>query len=214
MKVLVIGAHGKIGKRIVKKLADRNHDVYAMIRDEKQKTELQAAGAETVVADLEKDIGHAYKYKLDAVIFSAGSGGHTGKDKTTTVDLQGAKKSIEEAMKNKVDRYIMISAMGANKASEMPGDMQHYFVAKSEADQDLVQSALNYTIFRPGRLTDESGSGSVNAAESLEDYDSPEVSRDNVALAVVEALDMPNTHKKVIEILDGKTPVKDALAAI
>ena len=214
MKVLVIGAHGKVGRKITDKLNKHNHQVVAMVRDESQKAAMQKLGATPVLADLEGDISHAFKDKLDAVIFTAGSGGNTGKDKTITVDLQGARKSIDEAVKHKVPRYIMISALGANNADEMPDDMRHYFVAKSEADQYLVQSELDYTILRPGRLSDEGGTGSVNAAESLEDYEDRTISRDDVATAAVLMLDRSNTHKKVVELLNGKTPVKDALSAI
>ncbi len=214
MKVLVVGANGKVGQRVVKKLSAHNHEPIAMIRDESQREALESKGAKVVVADLEKDISHAFKDHLDAVVFAAGSGGSTGKDKTVAVDLQGARKTINEAVKHKVPRYVMISALGANDANNMPDDMQHYFVAKSEADQHLVQSALDYTIFRPGRLTDNSGNGNVNAAENLEDYNSTDTSRDNLANAVVDALDKRNTYKKVIELIDGNTPVKDAIASI
>lgn len=214
MKILVIGAHGDVGQRLVKSLLKKNHTVIAMIRNEGQKTELQAQGAETVIADLEKDISHAYQYKLDAVIFTAGSGGNTPPEKTVAVDLQGARKSIDEAVKHHVDRFIMVSALGADGGQEKEGPMATYYRAKSEADQHLVQAALNYTIFRPGRLTDEPGSGSIKAAEKLENYDQVEISRDNVANAIAEAVDMPGTHKKVIEMVDGKTPIREALEAI
>lgn len=214
MKVLVIGASGQIGGRIIKKLKNSNHQAIAMIRDEKQKPELQAQGAQTVVADLEGDISSAFESGPDAIIFTAGSGGDTGRDKTTEIDLKGARKSIDEAKKHKVGRYIMISALGANNIEEMPEEMRHYFVAKSEADQHLVQSSLNYTIFRPGRLTNDAGSGNVNAAEKINDYGNREISRDNVATAVIEALDMKNLHAKKVELLDGEISVKEALQAI
>ncbi len=211
MRVLVIGANGKIGRRIVKKLKNSKHKAVAMVRDEQQKVELQALGAEVVVADLERDISKAFAHKPDAVIFTAGSGGDTSKDKTISVDLQGARKSIDEAIKHHVSRYIMVSALGANDAKQMPADMQHYFVAKSEADQHLVQSGLNYTIFRPGMLSDEAGNASVSAAQQLDDYGSRRTRRDDVATAIVEALDMPSTHKKVVEMVEGNTPIKEAL---
>lgn len=214
MKVLVIGANGQIGRKVTRKLSQKNHNVVAMVRKESQMADMEKLGAKAVLADLEKDISPAFKDHLDAVIFTAGSGGGTGKDKTISIDLQGAKKSIDEAVKNKVPRYIMISALGANRAEETPEDIRHYMVAKSEADQYLVQSELNYTILRPGRLTDESGSGSVMAAEQLEDYGDGKISRDNVATTTALILDKPNTHKKLIEILDGPTPVGDAIEAI
>ncbi len=213
MKVLVIGANGQVGKKLVKKLNDKNHEVIAMVRDEGQLGQFPN-GVKTVLGDLEKDFSHAYKENLDAVVFAAGSGGDTPKEKTDTVDLQGARKSIDLAQKNHVDRYIMVSALGANNASEMPENMRHYFVAKSEADQHLAQTQLNYTIFRPGQLTDKPGTGNVNAAESLENREPRTTRRDDLATAIAVALDKTNTHKKVIEILDGDTPVNDAIAAI
>ena len=214
MKVLVVGANGQIGKKIVRKLSTNNHQVLAMVRDTSQVSDMQELGAKAVVADLEKDISHAFEDHLDAVIFSAGSGGNTGKDKTLAVDLQGAKKSIDEAVKHNVSRFIMISALGTNNANEAPDNIRHYFMAKSEADQYLVQSELDYTILRPGRLTDESGTGSVNAAEKLEEHGDRTITRDDVATTALYVLDQANTHKKVIELLQGKVPVKDAISTI
>jgi uncharacterized protein YbjT (DUF2867 family) len=214
MKVLIIGANGQIGQRIIKQLKNSSHHALAMVRKEDQRHALEAMGAKTVVADLEGDLGKAFESKPDAVIFTAGSGGHTGPEKTTAIDLQGAKKSIDEAVKHGAKRFIMISALGTNRAEEMSKDMQHYFRAKSEADQHLVHSNLDYTILRPGMLTDESGTGSLNAAEKLEDYGDMKISRDNVATAAVASLDEAKTVQKVIEMLDGPTPVKDALASV
>lgn len=214
MKVLVIGANGQIGQRIISNLKDTNHQAIAMIRDESQKVQLQALGAETVVADLEGDLSAAFDKQPDAVIFTAGSGGHTSVEKTRAVDLNGAKRSIDEAVRHKVNRYIMVSALGADKATEASEQMQQYFIAKSEADQYLVQSNLNYTIFRPGALTNEAGSGSIDAAEELRNYGNRKVSRDNVANAVIAALDRDNLIEKNVEMLDGKVPINDALANI
>lgn len=214
MKVLVIGAHGKVGSKLIKKLKQHRHEVLAMVRDESQKEEIEKKGAKPIVADLEYNIEHAFKEKPDAVIFVAGSGADTGEDKTIAVDLQGARKSIDGCIKHHVNRYLMVSALGVNDADNQPADMRPYFVAKSEADQHLVQSALNYTIFRPGHLIDDHGTGSVEAAEQLDDYGDGKTSRDNLATALVDALPMRNTHKKVVEIVNGHTPIKDALSRI
>ncbi len=214
MKVLVIGSHGQIGKKITAKLHKENHEVLAMVRNEAQVEEMEKLGGKAIIADLEGDLSPAFNEKPDAVIFTAGSGAHTGKDKTMSVDLQGALKSIDESVKHGASRFVMISALGANNAEQAPDSMRPYFVAKSEADQYLVQSELDYTILRPGRLTDNAGKGSVNASESIEDYGNREISRDDVATAAVALLGMRNTHKKVIELLEGNTPVHDALQAI
>ena len=214
MRVLVIGANGQVGRRVIKKLKDTPHQAVAMIRDEAQKPDLQAHGAETVIADLEGDISHAFANNPEVVIFTAGSGGHTGQEKTRSVDLQGAKKSIDEAKKHGAKRYLMVSALGAGQADEMPEEMKHYFVAKSEADQYLVQSNLNYTIFRPGRLTDENGAGSIQASENLENPGTRDITRDDLATALVESIDMNHLVEKKVEILEGKQPVRDALQAV
>ena len=214
MKVLVIGSHGKVGKRLIKKLKKHHHEVLAMIRDESQTEEIEKTGAKAIVADLEKDFGFAYGDHLDAVVFTAGSGGHTGKDKTIAVDLQGAKKSIDEAVRHKVSRYIMVSALGADDPMNIPGNLQHYFVAKAEADEHLAQTQLNYTIFRPGTLTDEAGIGSIQAAEKLQSYNSRDTRRDDLAEAIAVSIDKPNTYKKVIELVNGNTPVNEAIKSI
>ncbi len=138
MKVLVIGSNGKIGKLLVKALADANHEPLAMIRKEEQKVELQALGGTPVLADLEGDISKAFESKPDVVVFTAGSGGHTGNDKTQKIDLKGAQKAIDEAKSQGVERFIMVSALGANKAEQAPEGLEYYMQAKSEADQYLV----------------------------------------------------------------------------
>ena len=214
MKILVVGANGQIGQKVVKKLAGNNHEVLAMIRDKSQQDNVAGKNVKPVIADLEQDISSAFKDNLDAVAFTAGSGGHTGPEKTRAIDLQGAKKTIDEAVKNNVRRYIMVSALGTNNAENASEDMRPYFVAKSEADQHLVQSSLDYTILRPGRLTDESGTGQINAGPSIDTGDTVEITRTDVATTIAEVLDKPNTYKKVIEMVNGKTPIPDAVQNI
>jgi uncharacterized protein YbjT (DUF2867 family) len=214
MKILVIGANGKIGRKVVSKLAQNNHEVMAMVRNEDQKQQFEKKHVTPVLGDLEKDLTPVFAHKPDVVIFSAGSGGHTGKDMTTKVDLQGARKAIDESKKHSVEKFIMVSALGANSASETPASMQHYFVAKSEADQYLVQSGLNYTILRPGRLTDEQGSGNIQMGINLDTSKGSDVSRDNVANVIAQSVDAQGLNQKVLELLDGDTPIPAALKSI
>jgi uncharacterized protein YbjT (DUF2867 family) len=214
MKVLVIGAHGKIGQLLVKALSAANHEPLAMIRKETQKEELQNLGAQVVIADLEGDLSPAFNLKPDVVVFTAGSGGHTGNDKTQAVDLQGAQKAIDAAKAHGVDRFIMVSALGADQAENAPEGLEFYMKAKSEADQYLVQSNLDYTILRPGMLTDENGTGSLQAAEKLENWDTRKISRANVANFIVHILNQSNTYEKVIEMLDGKKPLPQVAQTI
>ncbi len=214
MKILIIGANGKIGKKLVSKLAQHQHEVLAMVRKEEQKAQFEKKHVTPVLGDLEKDLSPVFEHKPDVVIFTAGSGAGTSQEKTVAIDLQGARKSIDEAKKHRTKHFIMVSALGANRASEMGEDMRQYFIAKSEADQHLVQSGLDYTILRPGRLTDEHGSGNIMAAEALEVSEPRDISRDNVANVITQIIADRSMNKKVIELLDGEVPIPKALAAL
>lgn len=210
MKVLVIGSHGKVGKRIVKLLVEKGFKVRAMIRDRKQFDEMNALGAEVVIADLEKNFAHAYQ-DIDLVIFTAGSGSHTGPDKTIAVDQEGAIKSIEMAVRSGIKRYIMVSAQGARNP-EQATRIQHYFRAKKIADDYLIQSGLIYTIFRPGRLLDEEGTGQIWLGREPSEKGS--TSRDNLARVIVESITLTNTEKKILEVFDGDQDILEALNSI
>ncbi len=207
MKVLIIGSHGNVGKHIVSYLVKKGHEPFAMIRDESQSDEMKKLGGIPVVADLEKDFSSAYE-RMDAVIFTAGSGAKTGPDKTIIIDQEAAMKSMDLAAKKGIKRYIMVSAIGA-KNPDAPGSIQHYFKAKAIADNHLMDSRLDYTIFRPGRLTNEPGKGTVELAKDMGKKGS--TSRDDLALTIVESLSMPETYGKTIEILNGDTPIHEAL---
>jgi uncharacterized protein YbjT (DUF2867 family) len=155
MHIVIIGANGKIGRQLIQLLAGTEHRVRAMIRKEEQAPELKRLGAdEIVVADLEKDFDHALQ-GCSAVVFTAGSGSHTGPDKTELVDRLGAIRSIEKAEALGIDRFIMVSSMYADRPEDGPERIRHYFRAKGAADDRLRDSKLNYTIIRPGRLTND-----------------------------------------------------------
>src|SRR5690625_7713923 len=85
----------------------------AMIRDEQQAPYFEQLGAETVVVDLEDDVDAIAKAAegTDAVVFTAGSGPHTGKDKTIMIDLDGAVKTNEATKAATIKRFIMINYM-------------------------------------------------------------------------------------------------------
>jgi uncharacterized protein YbjT (DUF2867 family) len=213
MKVLVIGSHGNIGKQIVSMLSGSDHQAKAMIRDESQKEEMAKRGGEVVVADLEKDFEHAFE-GCDAVIFTAGSGGHTGPDKTELVDRQGAMKAIDVAKKHNVKRFLMVSSMNADTPEVGPESMKHYYKAKGDVDNHLKESGLNYTIVRPGRLTDEPGTGKIKAEKKIKDRGSRQIPREDVARVMVASLDLENTHRRTFEILSGEVPIDQALNSL
>ncbi|WP_420575881.1 SDR family oxidoreductase [Ekhidna sp.] len=213
MNVLIIGANGKIGTILSKKLKDTPHQPIAMVRKEEQQKSFKDKDIDTVLADLEKDFDHAFD-GVDAVVFTAGSGAHTGKDKTHLVDRLGAKKAIDLAVKHKVDRFVMVSVFGADASPDQwPASMAHYYEAKADADKHLMQSGLNYTILMPGRLTDDNGTNNVEIGEKISQRGGS-ITRTDVATVVRKSLDHEKTFGKNLELLSGEMPIDEALGQL
>ncbi|MEC0236714.1 SDR family oxidoreductase [Paenibacillus kribbensis] len=211
MNVLVIGANGKVGRHLVRLLGqNESHRVKAFIRNPDQAEELERLGAETVIADLEgtvSEIAAAVKGS-DAIVFTAGSGGKTGADKTLLIDLDGAVKAMEAAEQAGIRRFIMVSALHAENREQWPESIKPYYVAKHYADRLLEASNLDYTILRPGGLTDEPGSGKVATGNNLGSHS---ISREDVAATVVAVLDEPQTYQRAIDLVSGSTPIAEAV---
>lgn len=211
MNILIAGANGKIGRHLVRILADGPHRVRAMIRNRGQADALESMGAETVLADLEEDVTAAVE-DCDMVIFTAGSGPHTGPDKTIDVDRNGAIALVDAAAGHHVRRFIMVSAMRTRTPETAPEKLRHYLAAKQDADDHLLASGLPYTIVRPGRLTNDPGTGHIRAA--LEEVDHAEIPREDVARALAAMVDAENTVNREISLVSGATPIADAIAAL
>jgi uncharacterized protein YbjT (DUF2867 family) len=209
MKVLVIGANGNTATRVIKRLAKSKHDPVAMIRNPSHRAKFDKLGVATVLADLEYPIDHAVQ-GCDAIIFAAGSGGKTGKDKTVLIDHIGAIRSIVAAQVHDVRRYIMLSSINNDINSQ--SRIAHYHRAKAHADNHLVESDLDHTIVCPGGLTDQKGTGLVSLKAELQG--SGLTSRENLAAAIVACLDCDNSVGKSFSLLDGDTPLADALSAL
>lgn len=210
MRVLIAGANGKTGARVVAQLKRRGHEPVALLREESQRPRFEMVGVETYVADLEDwvDVGAVHP---DAVMFAAGSGSRTGKDKTILVDEIGAIHFIDAAIAAGVDRFVMLGSINADPWSE-GHKISHYYRAKGIVDFYLQQTKLDYTIVRPGRLTDEPGAGTVDLAPSL--GRGGDIARDDVAHVMAESLEVPNTVRKAFDILSGDRPIRQALEAL
>lgn len=211
MKVFVVGANGQIGQHLIHLLTESDqHTVRAMVRKEEQREAFEALGVETAVCDLEgsvEAIAEAAK-GCDAIVFTAGSGGKTGLDKTLLIDLDGAAKTIEAASKIGIDRYIIVSAIQAHRRENWSEKIKPYFVAKHHADKILEQSTLNYTVIRPGGLLNEPGTGKIAAAENLERASIP---REDVAKTIIAALNEEQTFKRSFDLVSGENEISVAL---
>ena len=216
VRVLVAGAHGKTARRLVRMLVADGHEVRGLVRKQEQTGDVESDGAEPVLVDLEAEevegaVGEAVE-GCDAIVFAAGAGPGSGDARKETMDYGGAAKLVEAAQELGVRRYLMLSAMGAGDPEGGSEGMRPYLRAKARADERLAQSTLDYTIIRPGGLTEDEGTGSIDAAEKLGGRG--EIPRADVAGTFAAALEEENTFHKTFEILSGETPIREALARI
>ncbi|WP_309476938.1 SDR family oxidoreductase [Bacillus sp. ISL-34] len=181
-----------------------------MVRKIEQMVQFEEQGVKTVLVDLEgsiEDIVGAVN-GADAVVFTAGSGGRTGADKTMMIDFDGAIKSMEAAKQARVKRFVIVSAIGVKDRDKWLSSAPYYSAAKYYADVWLEKSGLDYTIIRPGGLTNDPGTGKVKVAVDLEHGQIP---REDVASAIYAALENDHTIGKAFDMIGGETPVEDAL---
>jgi nucleoside-diphosphate-sugar epimerase len=164
-----------------------------------------------VLCDLEHDDLRPHIGGAEAIVFAAGAGPGSGAERKKTVDLGGALKCIEAAQELGVDRFVIVSSIGTQDV-EHAGTMRVYLEAKRDADDALRTSGLSWTIVKPGMLTDEPGSGTVDIATTFGRRDA--VSRDNVALTLFHVLLADNTIRTEFELFDGPTPVEVAVQAL
>ena len=214
MDVVIAGGHGQIALRLARLLSTRGERVRSLIRNPDHVADVEDAGAEAVVFDLEQgssDELASVAAGADAVVFAAGAGPGSGAERKRTVDLGAAVKLIEAARGAGVRRYIMVSSIGADDPASSGEAMRPYLEAKAEADAALVDSGLDYTIVRPGVLTNDPGTSRVTAGP---DVARAEIARDDVAAVIVAALDEPSTVGKTFVVVGGETPIPSALAQL
>lgn len=208
MDITIVGGHGSVALLLQPILIEKGHNVRGIIRKEEQADDLKRIGAEPEICDIEEtaDISGSVG-SVDAVLFAAGAGPGSGAARKWSVDRDGAIKLIEAAKKNNISRYIMISAMGVD--NPRGNDVfKAYLKAKAEADEALRSSGLDYTIVKPGRLTDNPGTGKVTAGRDLE---SGEIPRQDVAAVLAEVLETPETAELQFELISGNTPIPEAV---
>jgi uncharacterized protein YbjT (DUF2867 family) len=214
MVVAIAGGHGKIGLRLTTLLAERGDRVLSLIRNPAHADHVSAAGGEPVVADLEStdaaEVAGAIE-GADAVVFTAGAGPGSGAERKLTMDRDGAILLAKAAKAAGAGRYVMVSSMGADPAHEGDEVFDVYLRAKGEADAAVAESGLDYTIVRPGHLTDGPGTGLVAIGEHVP---RGEVPRDDVAAVLAATLSEPATIGQTFELVGGSDQIEAALAKL
>jgi uncharacterized protein YbjT (DUF2867 family) len=210
--VVIAGGHGKIALWLEELLASRGDRARGLIRNPDHAADLEAIGAEPVVCDMEaEDDLSGYLEGAGAVVFAAGAGPGSGPERKRTVDFGGAVKLIEAAKSAGVRRYLIVSSIGAGDPESGSAQMRPYLQAKHDADVALEQAGLDHTIVRPGMLTDDPPRGTVRVGPEEE---RDEVTRADVAAVLAACLRADNTIGKTFVVVQGNTPVEEAVAAI
>ena len=214
MRVVIAGGHGQIARLLEKALADRGETPVGIVRNPDHVDDVEATGAEAVVLDLEQaDVSEVTDVVkgADAVVFAAGGGPNSGAARKETVDKGAAILLAEAAEQAGVRRYVMVSSMGTDKADPDSQDVfQVYLRAKKAADDDLRSRDLDWTVVRPGRLTDTPPGGRVQVGT----LPRGEISRADVAAVLAAVLDQDATIGKTFDLLAGHQTVEAALAGL
>jgi len=213
MRVVVVGGHGKVARLLAPLLVARGDVVVPLVRRPEHADELATLGAQPALLDIEASAADEFASVLagaDAVVFAAGAGPDGRADRKRTVDLEGSLKAQEGAQRAGVRRFVQVSAIGVDEpiTDDTQAVWAAYVVAKRDADEALRDSGLDWTILRPGGLTDDPGTGRVRLAESVP---RGKVPRADVAavLAAVVVDDATIGHQW--ELVTGDTPIPDAL---
>ena len=212
MDVVVAGGHGQIALQLLRLLTERGARARGLIRNPGHAADLEAAGAEAVLCDMEAEEDLApFVDGAEAVVFAAGAGPGSGAQRKQTVDLGAAVKLLEAAGATGARRYVMVSAIGASHPERISDEMRPYYDAKIEADRRLADSDLDWTIVRPGRLTDYPGTGLVRAGR---DIGNGEIPRADVAATLAAVLAADSTIGKTFDLIEGDTPVDEAVRSL
>jgi nucleoside-diphosphate-sugar epimerase len=211
MYVVIAGGHGQIARRLARLLVAEGDRVRGLIRNPGHAADLEADGTDPFACDLEAatvDELVAAVETADAVVFAAGAGAGSGAERKWSLDRDGAVKLLEAARAAEVPRYVIVSSIGAESPPEGDDVFSVYLRAKAEADQAVMSSDREWTVIRPGRLTDEPGDGDVRVDT---DPFRTDVSRDNVAAVLAAVLREPGTAGHVLYVGDGDDPVDAAI---
>ncbi len=216
MRVVIAGGHGQIALKLEKLLVGRGDQAVGIVRNPGHVADLEAIGAEAVVLDLEKSDVDAVAKVLDgadAAIFAAGAGPGSGTGRKDTVDRAAAGLFAAASEQAGVRRHVQVSSMGADKAetADVSPDFRIYLKAKKAAEDDLRARDLDWTILRPGQLTDDDGTGAIRIAETTGRGPIP---RQDVAALVVALLANPSTAGRVLEAISGDTAISEAVSGL
>ena len=210
--ITIIGGHGKVALRLARLLSERGDAVTSWVRNPDHVGDVEATGAAAVVADVESmnlDRLTEWLAGAEAVVWAAGAGGGTA-DRTYAVDRDAAIRSMDAGETAELGRYVMVSHFYDKPNHGVPQDNPFfpYAEAKAAADSALRDSALDWVILGPSRLTDDPGTGCIETGAGVT---ASQVSRDDVAAVAAHVLATPSISRVTIDFNAGATPIADAI---
>lgn len=212
-QIAIVGGHGQVARHLLVELRRTEHTPVALVRKEDYRDELEKRGAQVRLLDIEQQDAAGFAAAFEgcaAVVFAAGGGADGNIDRKRTVDLEGSLKSIEGARLAGISRFVQISAIGVD--DPLPSDTadvwRAYVEAKRDADAALRTSDLDWTILRPGRLTDDPATGRVTLGPAVPRRDVP---RADVAAVIAAVLDEPASVRRQWDLVGGDDSVHDAV---
>ena len=213
MRIVIAGAHGQIGLRLVRLLAARGDEAVGLIRNPDHADEVSTAGATPVICDLETASADEVAQAVGAVevaVFAAGAGPGSGAERKLTMDRDGAIKLLKATEANAA-RYLVVSSVGAESPPSGDGVFEVYLRAKAEADAAVTASERPWVIIRPGPLTDDPGTGQVRiGTDPFRDA----VTRDDVAAVLGAVIADPGVDRTILYLSGGDMPIAQALEAL
>ena len=211
MKVIIAGGHGKIALRLARLLVADGNDVVGLIRNPDHVADVSQTGASASLCDLEQlsveEVAAGIEGS-DAVVFAAGAGPGSGADRKLTMDRDGAITLLRAATSAGVPRFVMVSGAGVENPPNGDEVFDVYLRAKAEADAAVESSGLDWTILRPGGLTEDAGTGRIRIG--IEPFSGP-VPRDDVARVLASLLGDRRSAGRVLYLSSGSTPLDEAL---
>ncbi|WP_378174891.1 SDR family oxidoreductase [Aquimarina sp. SS2-1] len=207
-KILVVGATGTTGNKVINELQNnKNYEPIAMVRKPDQQAQFEQKGVKTILGDLTQDVTHVTE-GVNKVIFAAGSKGKA----LDAVDRKGAMKIVDASKRHKVQKFVMLSSIGADQPQQS-NELQEYLQAKKDADEYLGNSGLDFTIVRPGALNNDTPTGKITISKSLTQKEGS-IPRGDVAKVLVHSLKDSVANREVFEILNGEQQIEEAVMTI
>ena len=217
MQVLVAGATGQTGRRVVQQLLSRDIAVKALVRDAAKAREVLSSdrgGLEIVVGDvLKPNTLDAALSGCQAVVSATGAAPSFDPTGPYKVDYEGTKNLVDAAKKADISQVVMVSSLCVSKLFHPLNLFWGVLYWKQQAEDYLKKSGLTYTIVRPGGLKNEDNDKAIvmSAADTLFEGSIP---REKVAEICVESLTQPAAKNKVVEVVASETTAAQPLSTL